>query len=218
MENELQSNEKKEYIQTHYTMSTILERGWTKTMIRNLLGECDKYGNGLYKRQPSQLYLIERVEQAEQTEEFKKLFAKKQANSEARKNGAKKAVETKIEKLKKEIENMEIEILLIENNDILMNQAIRNYKDLMENRNRSITVDLSNKAEKERIVVNYIRHCLTSYDYHIYADLYGKVGKYNLWYLFQKRIYLKIAEVYPKYKKECSRQYNYKTGRSLFNE
>ena len=56
-----------------------------------------------------------------------------------------------------------------------------------------------------RIMVNYIRHNLTSYE-DLLEELRGKEGKYEAYTKLKNKILEKIAEVYPELKEECNRQ------------
>lgn len=56
-----------------------------------------------------------------------------------------------------------------------------------------------------KLLVNFIRHNLTSYDEDL-EYIQRKIGKEQLLNMLRKAIYLKIIDVYPDLKKECINQ------------
>lgn len=54
----------------YWFMGMLLKRGWTKLLIRNLLGDPDALEWVLGHREPTHWYLVERVLRAEQSPEF----------------------------------------------------------------------------------------------------------------------------------------------------
>lgn len=58
----------------YFCKSTLIERGWTEQMISNILNCEDGYCDNPYYKcaEPMYLYIIERVQKAEKSKEFKK--------------------------------------------------------------------------------------------------------------------------------------------------
>lgn len=83
------------------TLSELKERGWTDSIIKKMNLFPDKLAKNPHylKAAPMKLYFISRIEELEKSEQFSNLIAK----SQSKKEGAKKAVETKITKLYKYI-------------------------------------------------------------------------------------------------------------------
>jgi hypothetical protein len=184
-----------------YSIPELKSRGWTITTI-NKLGDPDDYRkNPVYSSaSPMKMYCKSRVELFETSDQFKV-----HVPSESRKLGAVKAVQTKIGKLIKQIENFHIEVELVDQTK-LQSMAINAYNNLCFNRGKSdIATNNSEQTFLDRITVNFIRHELTSYDEQLY-QLYGKTGKEYGVDLVATKIFDKIMEVYPKYKHECHKQ------------
>ena len=141
------------------------------------------------------LYFSNKLEELEKTEQFCNLIAK----SQSRKDGAKKAVETKIAKLYNYVETVPIEIEFTPEPKVTY-EAIEAYNIWQENRPSVIN---GNNSYQEafiksdevflcRIRGNYIRHNLTNYD-EILAVIKGHTG---------------ISEVYPDLKKKVMSRIN----------
>lgn len=199
--------------QEYYSKSTLKIRGWTDKAIELFLKQHDKEGRNPYysSASPVKLYLITRVEDAEKTKVFKEF----QEKSKKRKEGSKQAVVTKKENMYSYINNINIDIEKEDYNTILK-EAINSYNDFkqeivwdnvdFEFQKASIN---SEKSFLKRILVNYIRHQLTNYDIEI-ETIFGKVGKSEAYKILNKKIYTKIAEIYPPLKEECNKQLSQK--------
>jgi hypothetical protein len=188
----------------YITKSTLQERGWTETLIRKFLGGADttKPNPHYRKAAPTQLYTLVRVEAAEKTAEWQE---SKRA-TEQRQESAKKAVETKRERLLDAIMLSKIHIPILPETT-LTHQACDNYNALQLSR-ANIVADArpgDNAEFLERITVNYLRHCLTSYEEEL-AEIYGKVGVREAYRLISNKVYCAIAEAYPHLALECQRQ------------
>jgi len=195
---------------THYTKSILIkERGWTEKAIKLFLGDHDKEKPNPYysSASPMKLYLIERVKKKEQSKEFKDF------KNNSKKNGSKKAIATKKKQITELITGLNIKIQK-EKFSVIRKKAIQSYNQFKEDisfkgRNPSFEfqkADLkSNKEFLNRIIVNYIRHKSTKYDYKL-QKIFGKVGKQEAYKLLNKKIYDKISEVYPQLKEECNNQ------------
>lgn len=180
-------------------------RGWTDTLIKKFLKEPDeKKTNPHYKcASPMLLYSEERVKKIEKRKTFIALFEK----VKARKESAKKAVETKKQKIIDYVNNMEIDIPLMEI-DVLDKKARASY-DNFHSRRYYWDNDFEDYVEYyqsafnsddedfiKRITINYLRHQRTNYENQL-RSMFGKVGVQEGHDILQKRINDKIKEVYP---------------------
>lgn len=180
------------------------ERGWTDKLIQEFLGTPDSVKpNPHFKSAPPMLlFLLDRVDKIEQTDEFKT----QKVGTNKRKKAAQKAVETKRQQLWEWLNTVEIEIPII-NREELIRQACRHYND------RRLDKDVGGLAATpqsdpkflERISVNYLRHCLTKYEEHL-DNMSGKVGFDDGYKEIRRKIFCKIAEKYEWLEEECKRQ------------
>jgi len=183
----------------YYQKQLIEERGWTKSIIKKLLGNPDKIvpfrkGNVYYYEQ-------NKVLQLEKTEEFELLKQKIQIRIASGKKTAKK----RTEKLIKEYELITIEFLELHEKKSLEQLAVESYnfhKEYTEQYDK-IIYEKPNKLNKEfldRITVNFIKHNLVKdYDYWC-EELKGKIGKMEVYIKYKKRVLETILQKYPKYK------------------
>lgn len=219
-------NDKKEEM---ITQSTILEMGWTKAMIKNLLPAPTEVPNPHYKyAAPMKLWSKDLVVKTMSTEEFK--IAQEKANK--RKKAAKSATKTKIENLKDKMIDIanSINIRVLPDDelvDMVLKEQEQVIKSRMENKveyyYNHLTADNSYELQEledelenytfcrpnndtlNRWVVNFIRHNLVDYDNVLYKNK-GKTGKDEAYPIFKKAVLNKIASVYPKYAEECNSQ------------
>ncbi|TKD35310.1 hypothetical protein [Azotobacter chroococcum] len=188
------------------TQTTLLERpGWTKTLLKRLLGEPDHRKKVYGRTNPICLYLLERVVAAEQSTSF--LDA--QAAIEKRRMASTKAVKTKTEHLLAAIEAMPLSVDVLSNKQLL-SCAISAYNA----RNPYSDSSADPKADQaflDRICVNFIRHELTHYD-HALEAMAGKTGINKAIVLLRRRIYSAIAQAYPALADECANQLQARHG------
>ena len=195
--------------QTHYSKSALKSRDWTDKSIELFLKTPDKEADNPYYKfaSPMKLYLISRVEEIEKTNEFIE-FKNKNIKKVI---GSKKAVETKKQKLLKEVKGWVIKLEKKDYNKVVLS-AINSYNTFK----RQISFERGNfdfepatlnsdKFFLERITVNYLRHRLSNYEKKL-DRIFGKVGKSRAYVIINLKIYEKIAEVYPELKEECYRQ------------
>ncbi|MCL5803437.1 MAG: hypothetical protein M1529_06425 [Candidatus Thermoplasmatota archaeon] len=192
-----------------FNKSKLKERGWTETMIKKFLRYPDQeVSNPIYKSASSmKLYSIKRIEKAEQSEDF--IIYKKKA--EKRSRTMKDITTSKKEKLLEKIDLMEFKIKII-SMDSLLNNAIRNYNDFHESKSIEFGkydfIPVTNNSEEkflERIMVNYVRHRLTTYDRQL-EMLAGKIGVREAVLKIKCRIFDEISKSYPELKSECDKQ------------
>lgn len=195
------------------TQSTVLEMGFTKTMIKKLLPEPIEKENPHYKcASPMKLYDKAVVLAIMETEPYKEEWDK----ALKRKESANKAVKTKKDSLLTLINEISksINVELVDDKE-LVEQAINSYKNHQmeiamwhEDYERIFEIEQQTDYPIEfirRIVVNHIRHNLTTYDDELEL-LYNKVGKAEAYKILKNAVLNKIADKYPKYVQECKNQ------------
>ena len=180
--------------QKYFTLTTLKTRGWTDKTIKNLLKEPLEKTNPYYKKAASmKLYLIEDVLEQEKTSDFIDSKNKK----EKRQIGAKKAVETKRNKLIEEIKKCKISVQLIENPKELIEKTIKHkaewYCGVYSGLNFEVPTD---KQTLKRWQINYIRHELTEYDDYCQV-LFKRVGKDEGYNLLKSKVMAEIKKKYP---------------------
>lgn len=185
------------------TKTDIKQRGWNDLLINSLLGKPDKTKRNPHYRSatPMSLYLEERVNEAEKTEDFINHIA----NRESRVAAAQKAVATKTSNIIDYVNNLEISIPYIIP-DLLTKKACRHYEELWAERGESRSAVGGDIVFINRITVNYLRHECSNYEYEL-AAIYKKTGKGKAYDLLKSRILDAIAEKYPELKAECINQY-----------
>lgn len=195
-----------------YVVSTTLKaRGWTAILTKQFLPEPDKLvPNPHYKSgPPMRLYSISRIEATEATEAFIAALAKSRARAAA----AEKGIATKQQKMREYIESLSFRVPRLPYT-ILLKQACDNYNerqaDYFEAYERydkdwQPATPSSDLVFLDRIVVNYLRHSLTSYDLEI-GNIAGKVGASDAYYYIKSLILAVIAKEYPNLAAECKRQ------------
>ena len=186
----------------YYTQSDLLKMGFSKKLIEKLLSDpVLKRNPYYYSGPPMKLFLIEEVEAAQKTIQYQEHMLK----FEQRRKSAIKAVETKRNKLMKEINEKIARIKVVKVNHVHSKALLE--KQLWESgfENYDFNASNANKETQGRWVVNYIRHNLTDYDRVLYGAK-GKVGIKDAYRLYKSAVLDEIAKVYPEYTKECQRQ------------
>ena len=185
--------------QAFITKTQLKERGWTDSLIKRFLVEPDKRKPNFRYGGDSEihLYCLERVTTIEVCERFKAEKSKSNTRSEKSKSIKDQMKIATVEAAESLIVNIEI----VDKNNLLK-LAIENYNE--RNWSKSASVNDS-EAFLDRIVVNYIRHCLTTYDFDL-QRFKKKVGVRLAERKIRYRVFEKIKEVYPEYQNECDRQ------------
>lgn len=188
------------------TYSALIERGWTKKLVLEFLPAPGLKQNPFYRSgPPMKLWLASDIERIEASEAFK---AAKEKHAK-RKWSAQKGVQTKIDKLLREIETSISEISVRQIPDEQLRIQAYNEKSMWYEQKNSghclTSLNFIPEDTMSRWVVNYIRHNFTNYDRTLY-DMSGKVGALIAYSKYKNAVLQKIAEAYPKYKKECFRQ------------
>lgn len=188
-----------------YTLTDLKKRGWTQKLISTFVPTPDETRrNPLYRSAPPmKLYLKNRIESIENSEEYREMWKKVQSAKRA----SKKGVDTKRQKLIDLVSKVKITVDLDSN--VLIN-AIDSYNEFQsakEWRGYSVRYASVNSDSSflQRIQVNYIRHNLTQYDEYV-DDLYRRVGKHEAYRLLKNRTLSEIAKVYPHLYDECNNQ------------
>ena len=197
------------------------QRGWTDKMIKQFLpAEPDHEAQNPHYRHgiPMRLYLRSRILGIERRKAFKAFVAQNQG----RVAGARKAVETKEERTLATVRGWTISLKVMLP-DELSKRALQSYNSHQQDRamrrqDQGRDYDEPNEAKLEgcepaflqRITVNFLRHNLTSYEEKL-ERLYGKIGTKKAYIALNKKIYDKIAEIYPHLADECRQQLDRKT-------
>ena len=84
---------------------------------------------------------------------------------------------------------------------MLKDRAIEHYMV----RNEFASVDTSNKSFIDRLCVNYLRHCCTSYERNLYK-IFGKNGKNELYRIIKINTLNEISLKYPYLEEEVKNQ------------
>jgi hypothetical protein len=153
------------------------------------------------------LFAVEKIDAIEQTDEFKT----QQVDTAKRKEAAKKAVDTKLEQLRKWLNAVQIHVPVF-TKDKIIERACKHYNEMQEDREDEGLSTSGMKATAnsdpkflERICVNYLRHCLTKYEDHL-DEMSGKVGFGEGYEEIRRKIFSKISERYGWLANECKRQ------------
>ena len=187
-----------------YTLTQIKQMGFTDSIIKTLnIIPTEIKPNPHNKKNFMKLYSEDYIDTILKSSEFVNLVGK----NINRRLGALKSTNTKVEKLMRDIDNLNIRIKKVENVELL---ALRQYNEYNITQLRLANVK-DDVRFLDRLCVNYIRHELTNYDNSLDFTV-GKVGKYKAFNRINEKIYTKIKEVYPQYHEECDRQLKIKIG------
>lgn len=189
---------------THLSQSKLIERGWTKTMIDQVLGEPDMFKpNPAYKSAaPMRLYSIYRIEAAESHP----YFADHLTVVDKRRTAIQPSLDKRRRKTLKEVENLCIRIEPV-SLEQCQREALEGY---FAYHDRSNAVDLNevknnNPDFVDRITVNHIRHNRTCYDEKLIEQA-GKIGVAMAQEIVRAKVYKAIMSTYPALEDECRRQ------------
>lgn len=196
------------------TKTELKQRKWNDRLIESLLGEPDEEKRNPHYRNapPVKLYSIKRVLRKEKTKKFQAHLSKR----DDRETATKKAVETKKRKTAEFIDSIKIELPAFSPSRLL-ELAKENYNsgdDVFSGRKEQLfsLPDWSETdAFRDRIAVNFLRHCATDYDCYL-DQLVGLVGKDSAYLILFKKIIDEIAVKYPFLADEANRQFNRKNN------
>lgn len=193
----------------YYTLTEVKKLGFNPKMIEELLPDPILRTNPHYRRAaPMKLWEQCIVEEAMNNEKF--IVYK--TESDKRRQSAKKAVQTKYDKLHKEVEKKISEIYVQKiDNDRLRKETLRNkqawydYQECIRNKCSYMDAYSANEDTQKRWMVNFIRHNLMDYDDDLYK-MSGKTGCHREYVNYKSAVLQKIAETYPELAEECQRQ------------
>ena len=186
------------------TKSSVKERGWTEGLIARFLLHPDQTKqNPHYKSgPPMKLYRLDRVEEAEASP----IFQDAAAGLARRRQGAKKAVATKRAKTEAYFDRVRISVPRL-SEEKLTKRACDHYNAMQLGRSDMewYASERSDPEFLERISVNYLRHEMSSYEYHL-ARVAGQVGAEDAYWRIKEKMLDAITEAYPQLAAECRRQ------------
>jgi hypothetical protein len=187
--------------QTHLTLSQLLERGWTRTMVRDLLGEEDqRRRNPFYRKAaPMRLWSLERVIAAES----ESAFAELQAAYARRRDAARAAARERARELRAWAQTVRIRVDRMPAG-VAIARAIESYND-SNYLSGEEAGPWSDDAFLARITVNYLRHESTPYDRDM-DKRRGQPGVREARSILRKRVLAAIGAAYPAFALECERQ------------
>ena len=190
----------------YFNKSDLKDYGWTDALIRKFLGKADMLtANPRYRRAaPQQLYRIDRVTRAEQSEEYQL-----ELDRTAKRRVARLAVtETLMRKTLEQVEQLVVIVELVEK-EKLIQLACESYNRRQAARRSVPAVEPatpeSDAGFLQRICVNYIRHHRTVY-HGLLATVRGKIGVQQAAHEIRCQVLTAIAEKYPDLAAECVRQ------------
>ena len=186
----------------YITKSTLKERGWTEGLINKFLKPSKIVENPKYhKASPMLLYLESDVLSVIESEDFKD--AKEKA--ERRRQSAYKAVNTKKNKTKSDIEELLSQIKPPPREDYMKirEYAITHYNNHKLNYTNNwdfIPVDSNESLDfsfERRIICNYLRHVVMNFYEDNLDAMYGRVGNEIYYEQLKDKIMEAIFQTYP---------------------
>lgn len=184
------------------SQTTVLSMGFTKSMIDKLLPPPILKRNPHYaSSSPMKLWREDDVRSVMETQEFQTMAEK----AAARKAASAKAVETKRQKAELLTDELIKNIKVRRWNMAVLERKTLDDKELRNLEHGNYDMPMPDTKTLERWMVNFIRHNLCEYDDSL-EELFGLVGKDELYQRLKSETLAKIAEVYPELEAECKRQ------------
>lgn len=180
------------------------EYGWTDKCMQ-YLPEPNKIWYGMYSSQRYPAWTKDLVDKTNELPEVQEIIKNKNKHHKTRSAGAKKAVKTKTNNTIKKISKIHVEVDDSWSEEELINGAYQNHNDFLQSRNKYEEIFDNNFEVGEREIVNFIRHCLTSYEYDL-DELYQQVGRDKGFDIISKKVFKAIKKAYPKYADGCDKQ------------
>ncbi|MFE2555862.1 hypothetical protein ACFXGT_07480 [Streptomyces sp. NPDC059352] len=193
---------------TYVTLTGVRRRGWTDSMVRDLLGVPDVQGRDprRWSLAPVRLYLLARVETVERTAEFTTAAVLSKARSAAAGVYAERRRAAVLTAIRAE----PIEVPRLPGPE-LERRAVR-HRHLLGARGpgggaggAGTTPGGAPEGALARWQVNYLRHALSRYE-SLLDGLYGESGRREAERLLRRRLYEAIAAAYPALAEECRRR------------
>ncbi|APE24866.1 MULTISPECIES: hypothetical protein [Streptomyces] len=183
---------------TYVTHAGVRRRGWTDTMVRDLLGTPDVQGRDprRWSLTPLRLYLLARVETVERTPEFADTSA-----SPARSAAAVAYAGRRRAAVLAAIRAEPIEVPRLPGPE-LERRAVRHRK-LLGAHGAGDGPPVAGALVRWQ--VGYLRHALSRYEA-LLDGLYGETGRGEAERLLRRRLYEAIAAAYPPLAQECRRR------------
>ncbi|MCX5229569.1 hypothetical protein ABZY16_11330 [Streptomyces sp. NPDC006553] len=187
---------------TYVSHAGVRRRGWTDTMVRELLGTPDMQGRDPRRWSPAplRLYLLARVETVERTPEF----AETSALSPARSSAAAAYAERRRAAVLAAIRAEPIEVPRLPGPE-LERRAVRHRQLLGARSPGRPPGDGATAGALVRWQVSYLRHALARYEA-LLDGLYGETGRGEAERLLRRRLYEAIGAAYPALAQECHRR------------
>ncbi|MER5307198.1 hypothetical protein ABT034_05335 [Streptomyces sp. NPDC002773] len=198
---------------TYVTFAGVRRRGWTDSMVRDLLGTPDVQGRDprRWSLAPLRLYLLARVETVERTPEF----AETSALCPGRSSAAAAYAERRRGAVLAAIRAEPIEVPRLPGPE-LERRAVRHRQLLGARRPGGSGGGPAGKPPAGgsagvpagalvRWQVTYLRHVLSRYEM-LLDGLYGETGRGEAERLLRRRLYEAIAAAYPALADECRRR------------
>ncbi|MCB8907375.1 MULTISPECIES: hypothetical protein [unclassified Streptomyces] len=187
---------------TYVSHAGVRRRGWTDTMVRELLGTPDVQGRDPRRWSPAplRLYLLARVETVERTPEF----AETSALSPARSSAAAAYAERRRAAVLATIRVEPIEVPLVPGPE-LERRAVRHRQLLGARSPGTAPGEGAAAGALVRWQVSYLRHALARYEA-LLDGLYGETGRGEAERLLRRRLYEAIGAAYPALAQECRRR------------
>jgi hypothetical protein len=182
------------------TFSKLEKRGWTKALIKRILGDPDEVKLNPYRRSGPRMRLYEtkRVEQAEASPEFLEAQEKRKPKREA----AQKGLATKKQKIADYVKKVKIKVPKLPKKELIQ-QACQDYNARSKGDNWAS--EHADQEFLERISVNYLRHCLTSYEDEL-RKIAGRVNADEAYLELKEKVLDAIAKRYKWLGDECCLQ------------
>ncbi|WP_055604328.1 hypothetical protein [Streptomyces aureus] len=186
---------------TYVSHAGVRRRGWTDTMVRELLGTPDVQGRDPRRWSPAplRLYLLARVETVERTPEFAATSANSGGSSAATAHAERRRAAVLAA-----IRAEPIEVPRLPGPE-LERRAVRHRQLLGA---RSPGTPPGGGAPAGALVrwqVGYLRHALARYEA-LLDGLYGETGRGEAERLLRRRLYEAIGTAYPALAQECRRR------------
>ena len=184
----------------YITKTQVKERGWTEGSITQFLGTPDKE-----KRNPRsasaptiKLFLLDRVDRAEQEDGFIHWFNKHKGRREKLSTAALDRANEKRQALFDYIDSLDITLPAFNGRQSLYREAIKHYNDLWWARGEfDKCASLGDDKEfLNRIAVNMLRHRFTDYEAEL-DRLYGQIGRAEGYERLKQRVNSEINRQFP---------------------
>ncbi|MFJ2938310.1 hypothetical protein ACIO8G_36865 [Streptomyces sp. NPDC087219] len=187
---------------TYVSHAGVRRRGWTDTMVRELLGTPDVQGRDPRRWSPAplRLYLLARVETVERTPEF----AETSALPPARSSAAAAYAERRRAAVLAAIRAEPIEVPRLPGPE-LERRAVRHRQLLGARSPGTPPGEAAPAGALVRWQVSYLRHALARYEA-LLDGLYGETGRGEAERLLRRRLYEAIGAAYPALARECRRR------------